>query len=86
MAAAFIVVGERFDELTRAVAQQRFDRLRDAFVQGLAFTAEQPVVRDLLSQRVLEDVFEFGVSRLLADEISGGKRGKASVELGRARS
>ena len=61
VAAALVVVRERLDELARAVAEQRLDRPSDAFVEVVALAAQQAVVRDLLRERVLEDVLEIGV-------------------------
>ena len=81
VAAALIVVRERLDELVDPATQMRLHASGDSLVERLTVSAEQPVVRDLLRERVLEDVLELAVDVSLADEIGGGQAGEALLEV-----
>ena len=81
VAAALVVVRQRLDELSRAVAELRLDATCDPFVEELAIVAQQAVVRDLLREHVLEDVLEIGVVVALANEVRSGQSREADLEV-----
>ena len=81
VAAALIVVRERLDELGRPSTELRLDAPCDSLVQRLTIATQQTVVRDLLRERVLEDVLELGVDVPLVDEVGGRQPGKAPLQI-----
>src|SRR5215831_6785263 len=65
------VVGQPLSLLGDALARQMLDGLGDAGVQGPPAVVEQPLVRDLMSERVLERVLEVRKEPGLVEELRG---------------
>jgi len=64
------MVGEFGQMVFERTCVERFERRANTFVQLLAPLQQYRVVRDLLSQCMLENVFGVAQGRLLVDELS----------------
>jgi hypothetical protein len=68
---ATIVMGEIDQVFVNGINKQCLERLSGAFVQYLTALDQHGIVRHLLGERVLEDIFDLVYRRLFVNEFGG---------------
>ena len=75
------VVGEPLGLLGAALGREPLDGLGDASVQGALLLMEQPLVRHLVRERMLERVLEVREESGLVEELGGLQAGEVGAHL-----
>jgi hypothetical protein len=74
-------MGEKVGASVREDRKTLFQDLRDGFVSAGTTLSQQRLIRNLLSQRVLESVFQIGRHAILVEEFGGLERRKPATQL-----